>query len=216
MGDLLSYLIPMALASGVSPMMFSEQMLVLSGSGGRWAALRYLAGTATIVLVVVGLVLTIGRTVSLPSAPRLSAGLDLALGALLVVIALLVRVRGDRRPRHPKAAGQSHHRHHAAYAFGLFSMATNFTTLPLVVAASKNVASSGVGPAGIAVGVVVVVVGACLPAWLPLLIDRLPGARRAVEDLSHFVDTHGRTLLVLALAGIGLFLIVKGIVESPW
>lgn len=203
---LLSVLVPVALAAGVSPMMFSEQLLLLGTSDGRRAGRRYLAGTATVLAVLIAAVVTLGGSLALPHAPTLSAGLDVVLGLTLLAVAVLVHLRRPRPRRRKNTRGSQ-----AAFGFGVFSMATNFTTLPLVVAAAKNIASSGVSVFWQVIAVLILLVGACLPAWLPLVIDRLPEGRRILDSISQGLEKHDKTITVAALAIVGVLLTVKGV-----
>ena len=137
---LLSVLVPVALAAGVSPMMFSEQLLLLGTSDGRRAGRRYLAGTATVLAVLIAAVVTLGGSLALPHAPTLSAGLDVVLGLTLLAVAVLVHLRRPRPRRRKNTRGSQ-----AAFGFGVFSMATNFTTLPLVIRSQEHCIQRGVG-----------------------------------------------------------------------
>ena len=91
-----------------------------------------------------------------------------------------------------------------ALAFGVVSMATNITTLALVVPAAKEVAASDLGPAGRAVAVIVLVVLASIPAWSPVALTEVaPGpAERGLRALSDLIRRRGRLLTVACLAGV--------------
>lgn len=213
MGHLFSILVPVSLAAAVSPMMFSEQLLLLGGRDGRTAARRFALGALGVVLLVVAVVMTVGAGLSLPRALRLSAGLDVTLGALLLVLAVVVHRRGERRPRPSGSeSGSAPRGARAAFAFGVFSMATNVTTLPLLVVGSKDVAASGVPVLGAAVALGLLVCGASAPAVVPLVLDLLPGGRRVLEQVAGLLARHSRAIAVVVLAGAGLLFVVKGTV----
>ena len=83
----------------------------------------------------------------------------------------------------------------------MISMATNFTTLALLVPGAKVIASSDLGVAGRAVTIAVLVVLAAIPAWLPVALTRVaPGpTARGLDALSRFITLHGRTLVVVVV-----------------
>ena len=204
--------LPLSLAAGISPMMLSEQMLLLAGRGGRRSALAYVAGTATIVLALLAAVLAIGANLELPRAPRLSGRVDVTVGALLLVLAVV----GARRP-HPvtKRPDTPHERggFGRSYAFGLFAMATNVTTLPMVIAAGKDVVAHGSDGAVVLLGMSVILVGACLPAWAPLVLAQVPGGSALLDRLPHLIAANGRRIVILAITAAGVFCLVKGVLQ---
>ncbi|MEI2778435.1 MAG: GAP family protein [Tetrasphaera sp.] len=209
MTHLLSTLMPLCLAAGISPVMFSEQLLLVSGRGGRRSATAFAAGTVAVLAVLTALVVTVGGSLSLPRTPTLSARLDVALGGLLLALAALVR---KRAPRPPKPATTEPDRSVAsAFGFGVFSMATNLTTLPLVIAAAKDIAASGVSVVWMALAIALLLIGGCLPAWTPLVLERVPGGQRTMAAISDTLDRHGRSLVVLALGGAGVLFVSKGL-----
>jgi hypothetical protein len=92
---------------------------------------------------------------------------------------------------------------------------TNFTTLALVVPAAKEIASSDLDLAGRAVVIAVLVVLASTPVWLPLALRGVaPGpAVRGLIAISDLIGRRRRLLTVLVVAGLGLFLVVRGILR---
>ena len=211
---------PFAFAGALSPMMLTEQTVLLATADGRRAAARYALGASLVLLLFVGLVTLFGRAIALPSEPTLSSSLDIALGAvLLLVAALLVYLR--RRALDPaRDLGNSRREFsvgpHRALGFGAFSMATNITTLALVVPAAKIIAASGVALSGRVLLVVLLVAIAATPAWLPVALTRVaPGpAERVLDWIRDLIEQRGRQLVVLLLVGLGLFLIVRGILGT--
>jgi len=208
---LLLGLLPLALAAAVSPVMLTEQAVLLSGPGGRRAAWSYAAGTASVLGVLVAVVVTVGQSLSLPQAPRLSASLDLLVGAALVGLAALLRAGRRTRPARPTKNRSPL----GAYGFGVFSMATNVTSLALVVPAAKQIAASRQPDLVVAVAAALLVVVVCLPAWAPVALTAVDPARasRVLARLRDLIDRHGRTLVVALVAAGGVYLLLKGVVR---
>lgn len=211
---LLLVLVPLGLASSVSPVMLTEQTVLLAGPQGRRTARLYAAGTATVLVALVGGIVVLGQSLSLPKAPHIGASLDLLLGtALLALAAALRHWRPVDRSTPERARRQM--RPPAAYAFGVFSMATNITTLALVVPAAKEIGSSAVAAWEGVVAAALLVTVACVPAWGPVaLVSVAPDTAGSVLDrVESLIHRHGRLLVVLLIAAAAAFLLVRGIVR---
>jgi threonine/homoserine/homoserine lactone efflux protein len=211
---LLVVLVPLGLAASVSPVMLTEQTVLIAGPEGRRSGLMFAAGTATVLAVLVGSVVLVGQSLSLPRAPHLNASLDLCLGGLLLVLAVLLR---RRRTRERDSERRTHGRMSApaAFAFGIFSMATNVTTLALVVPAAKEAASRHLALWEGLLAAALLVVLASAPAWGPVALEAAAPrtAARFLDRLNHVIHSHGRLLVVLLIAAAGAFLVVRGIVS---
>jgi threonine/homoserine/homoserine lactone efflux protein len=101
----LALVIPLGLAGAVSPVMLTEQTVLLARPDGGRAATRYAAGVALTTFVIVVAIVLFGRAISLPTEPHLNATLDLVLGLVLVNVAVLVLVSGQRQGRSPRRTG---------------------------------------------------------------------------------------------------------------
>jgi Sap, sulfolipid-1-addressing protein len=217
----LALVLPLGLGGAVSPVMLTEQTVLLAGPGGVRAGTRFALGAIIALTLIVIAVVLFGRAISLPTDTQLDATLDLILGAILLVAAIVVfalgrrqRGSGARVGEHGRRAGVSR-RDRAALPFGAFAMATNFTTLALIVPAAKEVSSAGVGVAGRMVLVVLLVVLASAPAWAPVVLTLVaPGtSKRALTALGEQITRHGRAASVVLLGAAGLFLVGRGIVR---
>ena len=173
----LAVVIPLGLGGAVSPVMLTEQTVLLAGPDGGRAGLRYTAGVVLTTFVIVVAFVLFGRAISLPTEPHLDATLDLVVGLVLVFVAVLVLVSGRRRSGAPSRKGgddrgpSGAHQAGAAFAFGVFSMATNVTTLVLIAAAAKEIARADVEIAAAAALLIVVLVGlVSMPAWVPVAL----------------------------------------------
>jgi hypothetical protein len=209
----LALVVPFGLAGAISPVMLIEQTVILAGPDGKRASTRYAEGAAVTLLLFVSVLVVFGRAISLPQEPHLDATLDIVIGAVLMVFALAIRWHRPRQPNTDR--GRRGMRPGEALGFGVFSMATNFTTLALSVPAAKEIASSDVDLVGRAVLIAVLVVLASTPAWLPIILRAVaPGAAvRGLVALSDVIEHRGRLLTVLVVGGLGLFLVVRGILR---
>jgi hypothetical protein len=209
---LLLVLVPLGLASSVSPVMLTEQTVLLAAPEGRRTGLLYAAGTATVLVAIVGGIVALGQSLALPATPHLNASLDLLVGVLLLALAVALRFW---RPRSHPAERRTRERMSppAAYAFGVFSMATNITTLALVVPAAKEIAAGHVAAWEGAVAAALLVAVACVPAWGPVaLVSVAPGTAGGLLDrFETLIQRHGRLMVVLLIAAAGAFLVVRGI-----
>ena len=211
--QVLAVVVPLGLAGAVSPVMLTEQTVLLARPDGRRVATRYAAGAALTLLVFTSLLVVFGRAIPLPQEPHLDATLDLVLGASLVALAVVLRLR---RPRETKArAARRELGGSAALAFGVVSMATNGTTLALVTPAAKEIAASDLGLAGRAVLVIALVGLASTPAWSPVALTEVaPGpAERALRAFADLIKRRGRMLTVVCLAAFGALLVLRGIIR---
>jgi len=207
----LALVLPLALGGALSPVMLTEQTVLLAGPGGAAAAVRYAAGVIVTLLAIVLALLLFGRAISLPTAPHLDASLDVVLGVGLLLAAALVHRLGNRPPR-------THHRsdlREAAFPFGVVSMATNVTTIALVTPAAKAISVADTDVVGRAILVVVLVGIASVPAWGPVALTRLaPGpGERLLAALGAFVQRRGRDVAVALLAVAGLLLLGRGVIR---
>ena len=173
--QVLGVVVPLGLAGALSPVMLTEQTVLLAAPDGRRAAGRYAAGAALALLVFAVVLVLFGRSISLPQEPHLDATLDLVLGTLLVALAVLLRLAAARAS--PGRHGARELGPGAALAFGVGAMATNVTTLALVVPAAKEIAASDLGVPGRAVVVVVLVALASAPAWVPVALTAVAPGR---------------------------------------
>ena len=212
--------IPLGLGGAVSPVMLTEQTLLLAGTDGGRAGRLYAAGVVVTAFAFVIAFVLFGHALSLPTEPHLDAQLDIVVGSVLVGVAALVFVSGRRRSESPSSGGGddggvsgSHHAR-AAFPFGVFSMATNFTTLALIAAAAKEISKAD-EVAGEAVLVLVLVVLVSMPAWVPVALTRVaPGpTQRGLAAVRDQIARRGRGFTVGLLIAAGLFFIGRGLIR---
>lgn len=206
---LLGTVLPLALLGAVSPLIFVTVSTLLAGRG-RGAALRYALGAALVLALVVALgagLLGAGLT-SLVERELASRVVDGVLGVLLLGYAVL-QARSVRRDEHaPHPAPGS--RDGDPFPLGVTAMATNFTTLPLLLSAGQHVGAARLPLAESLPVLLLVVLLALTPAWLPLVLGAVAPRlleRRRPRRGERRPSPVGQWLPVLAcLLGAGLLL----------
>ncbi|UJA20331.1 hypothetical protein HJD18_08990 [Thermoleophilia bacterium SCSIO 60948] len=215
----LSVLIPLSAGGAISPMMFTEQ-IVLLGTRGPRAAWQFALGATLALLVIVVLLVFVGSIIELPSKPTLSASLDIVLGGVLVVLGASIEyvgrhpLRRRKRPeKDPENASGVVEGHAAAFPFGVFSMVTNFTTIAVVTVAAKQIAAAKTDTPGRIFLVAFLVAVCSFPAWAPPLTTKLSptSGQRLLETLRRLITDHGRQAVAVLVVLAGLYLLAKGI-----
>lgn len=217
----LAVVIPLGLGGAVSPVMWTEQSVLLARPDGGKAAVRYAAGVAATAFAIIVAFELFGRAISLPAEPHLDATLDLVLGLILVGIAVLVHVSGRRRVGSPSRQGgdeespRGSRSAHAAFPFGVFAMATNVTTLALMAPATKEISRADLEIGAEAVLIIVLVGLVSMPAWVPLALTRVaPGpSQRGLAAVRDLIARRGRAATVVLLVVAGLFFVGRGLVD---
>ena len=214
--EVLILIIPFGLAGAVSPVMLIEQTVLLAGKDGRRVGRRFAAGGFLVMTAWITLLVLFWRAIYLPEEPRLDASLDLIIGLLLILVALVIRHGRNRRPGKEKpGTTRSGLGPRAAFGFGAFAMATNFTTIALVVPGAKAIASGDIDLPERAVLVLVLATIVSTPAWLPVALTAVaPGpAQRGLRAIGEFIQNYGRRLTVILVGALGLLLVVRGILH---
>lgn len=208
---LLALVVPLGLAGAVSPVLLTEQTVLLSTPGGRRIGRVFALGAILTLTAFVVVLVLFGRSIELPKTPHLNAQLDVVVGVLLLALALVLRLRQQAKPKATKPKGEMSVR--GAFSFGCFAMATNFTTLALMVPAAKEVASSQLDVAGRAVAAIVLIALASIPAWLPLLLTAIvpETADRILVRMNDLTSKRGRQIGQWLLIGVGVYFSARGI-----
>ncbi len=217
----LAVIIPLGLAGAISPVMLTEQTVLLAGPNGGRAAAHYAAGVVLTTVAIVVAIVLLGRALSLPTEPHLDATLDIIVGLVLVNLAVLVLVAGRRRGRSPsRQEGDDRDASRArpalaVFAFGVFAMATNFTTLALIAPAAKEISRTDAEIAAATVLVLVLVSLVSMPAWVPVALNRIaPGpSQRGLAAVRDQIARRGRGFTIAVLSAAGLFFIARGLIH---
>lgn len=224
---LIALVLPLALAAAVSPMLMTEQTMLLAAPDGRRRARLFALGVIATLTVILGLLAAFGRLISLPKQPHLSDGLDIVIGVGLLLLAAGLAYRrrhvqssstGTSSDASPEPAAQdtssARRGDLGLIGFGSFSMATNFTSLALITPIAKDIATSKVELLGRGLVLALVVAIVSLPVWLPQALTRLAPntAPEALSTLNDLVRRHGAQLVNLALLIAGTYLTLRGVI----
>ena len=210
MGRLLSQVVPLALGAAISPVLFVLTLTTLTGARPLVRGLALTAGAAVPLVVIGSFAFAIGG--SLHASHTTKAAIDLALGVLLVLVAVRALAKGPAEPKPPDGP-----KHTAgpvrSFALGFAAMITNVTTLALYLPAMKLIATSHVSRADRALAHVIVALITLAPAAVPVaLVAVAPGSsRRVLGAVSRFMTDHRRAIPVVLGFGFGAWLIVKGL-----
>lgn len=194
--------LPLALLSAVSPMIFVNATTIQLAAGMR-ATLRYVLGNAAIVVLisVVGAGLLGAAFTSFVEREVVSAGVDFALAAVLLAYGVHQwRQRGPQQV-HPVTAT-------SAMSRGVVTMSTNFTSIPLILAASQHLGASS-WPVWLVLPALVATMAVTLtPAWLPLVLAvALPHVLETVQARQDHAPHNGLGNKVAALLPVGTCLL---------
>ncbi len=168
------------------------------------AAITYALGAVMLFVLV-----ELGATGSIHRTP--SAAVDLALGVLLIVLAIYLY---RRRPRTPKASGNSKidrylRSRRLAFVLGLTLYAV---PSPIYVGAVKEVADAKLSSSDQLLALLAIVAVMLWLIELPMLMllavpDR---ASSVLERINRWFALRGRLLAVILSAAAGIFLIIEG------
>jgi|HubBroStandDraft_3_1064219.scaffolds.fasta_scaffold38886_3 hypothetical protein len=173
------------------------------------ASATYASGALTLLLLS-----GLGATGSRHRAP--SATIDLALGVILILVAILLRRRWRTPPKPGRDSKIERYLQSRRLAFVLGVVLYGLPS-PVYLGAVKGIADAKLSTAGELLALAVTVV---LMLWLielPMLMlltvpDR---ASSELERINAWFARHGRRLVVLACFAAGAYLIVRGFVDLP-
>jgi hypothetical protein len=210
MTDLLAQIVPLALASAISPVIFLLQLNTLTGPRPLTRGAALTAGAALVLIVVSTLGVALGGT-GFSERETLQAVINIVFGVLLAAVGLFALLRPPKpKPPDPDPSPASPRRSFLAGAGG---MATNVTTFALYTPALALIAGSGLplGQRGLA-GLVILLI-ALMVAWVPLLLAAVvPGAStRLLPWLGRWMNDNNRWISVALGLGFGIVLFAKGV-----
>jgi hypothetical protein len=215
----LLHILPFAIGAAISPALLgaSLELLVQFGKRGARMLVLYLLGAATVVASAVTLALVLPQRAPTDASRVINDIVDVSLGALLLVIAMVLVVRKPSPvPPHRRGFGQKLATSRWVGAgipgLGVFMMVTNFSTLVLLLAGSHELASLGVDPLVRGIGYVMLGVGALAPILLPLVwvLVQPTVAMRELESVNGIITRRGRVIGIVVSALTGVYLLARG------
>lgn len=215
LSSLLLFVLPVSLLAAVSPIVFLNASTVLTNFGQRGAR-QFLGGNA-LVLSFIGLVTlgVLGEGIAALAEDELASRIvEVILGALLFGYGVVLwrSYLRSRAPESPEQDQLHHARRHGLFAFGMLGMATNYTTLPLYVAAGQRI---GVAPIGLVWRVLLlalVTVIVLAPAWLPMMAVRVsPGGGRLSPKTRSRIASGTRLATIIACFVGGTLLMLRAV-----
>lgn len=221
MGELLATVLPLALGAAVSPTLAALVIAVLASDDDPVRRAAALAAGAALPLVLISVVSLVavhaaGAAARGPAHSTLDGVVDLVFAALLAAIAW--RALQPTPTQQERQAGRAERAPGGAaryVALGAGIMLVNASTLALVVPAMKDIGRAGVPVGQEIAAVMVVLVVALIPAWLPVVLrvafpDR---TTRLLKPVGRWMYDHQRALAGWVSAAFAAYLLVRGALE---
>ena len=208
MSDLLTRVVPLALAAAINPS--GILMLVALLATARRTAFFLSAGFCAVFIAFGVIVTAFGlRLGARPTTT--SAVIDIVAAALIAYLgihALRKRAAGD-------SAGKKHHRLGAAggLAAGLALAATDFSSVVPYLVALKDIAIADLGAADAATALAVFLVICLAPMIVPVALTYAApqAAERALGPLRRVLTRHSNTIIAVVCFVLAAYLAAKGI-----
>lgn len=216
MGHLLAAIFPLALGAAVSPVVLMTEVLALSSAERpKLKGWLVIAGCALMLGSYEVLILMIGSHVSAGKHPHPLEDTIVGFGGATLLGWLLLRSWNSRgHDRGPGVLGKlSGAKAGAFFGFGLLIMATNVSTLILVLPAVRLITHAHVSPLDQFIALGMLTVFGLLPALGPAVLVSALGTRgaRLSASLNAFVGAHGDQLTIGLEAVFFAYFLFKGI-----
>ena len=198
-----------------SPTMYAGMLLVLASNHPRERALAAWIGSVA-TAIVIGVVAVTGASAAGARTPgTLSGVIDVALGALLVALAIRRIFREQKETVKGRRFDFSSTEPQLLRftVLGLLLTVTNPTSLGSFLAAAKLTVDSGLGfwqeSLAMALGVFYVALPVLIPLVLVLLAPR--SSRRLLKAFNDALQKYGKYIIIAIILLLGAYLIHKGI-----
>lgn len=214
MADLIARTAPLMLAAASNPAVIGIVVLLLTSTDRPLLrAGAFVAGFGAVLALigVVGLAFFRHSTVTFGPAGGLFAWVDIAIGAGMLAFAVITWVRRD------SAADQTglleRARPAAFFAVGAVFMITDTSAIVALVPLLRDIAVAGVGAFERAAALTLtwIVVIAPIAAPLGICVVAPHRSRRILDSLRRGIDRYGYLIAIAVFAGIGGYLLVRGI-----
>jgi threonine/homoserine/homoserine lactone efflux protein len=203
--------IPSALGAAIYPPALLFVAFLLARPQPRKRALMFLSGAMAVTLGVgvAVVVLLRGVVVENPWHRSISPWIDLVLGLLLILFAVVVALRPPRGPKKTRRRRE----------LGLLSLFTiglvMYSPSPLYLASLHAIAKGHAGATATALSIVLVAAIYMLMAEVPVVAHVIwPEATlRTVTAINDWLSRHGRALICVAAAVFGTYLVISAVVH---
>lgn len=219
---LLARVLPLGLASTISPTMLVFATLTITTYRGKARLAAYILGW-TLAIGAVGVLVVAGAARAHRTAPGVSGIVDLTLAALALLMAGYTIVSARRKrgsPQPPKQPQPSASRPRLVLFFGLgiAGLLTDISSLIPYVAAVKEVGIAGAAVPDKAAAAFLLWFLITLPLLVPLAIVIVApsSSQRILDPMQAWLKKHGVTIAVAVLLAIAAYLLVRGGLELRW
>jgi hypothetical protein len=218
MGELLSKVVPLSVGAAFSPTLLALLLVILTGKRSIARAGAFVVGVLVVFAGLTFMGLAISHTThSSPAQKEITRAIDVMAGALLLVLALGMFLRGllhdpatpdDSPPKPERNPGLV-----SAFVLGVVIMLSNFSTILLYLPAMRAISASRVADGDKVLAVAI----ALLITLSPVIViygmaALLPGRSRPVLDALHgFIDRNARTIGIVVEVVFGVYLVIKGL-----
>jgi hypothetical protein len=219
--SLLGLLLPLGIGAAISPVPTSICIMLLSTRKPLINAIVFLTGYSAVLVAIGVLALTVfGGAVGGGSEPgerslAIKGTIDTVFGVLFLIFALKMWLKStDPNAPPPRwIAAISSISTGEALLFGLFTMGTNFTSLPLYISGLKEIVTANIGTAGrifaLTLFILLVVVELLVPVVVYALAPRRAGAFLGVAR--QWLEKNNRVITIFVFVVFGILLLVRGI-----
>lgn len=208
---MLLQIMPYAFGAAVSPLLLVTSILILSQPKRPKQQCFVFSLGALATITTIALLLFFVMHVRAPASdPTMTADIiHIVAGIALLALAAHSWHRGSAANKPARVSG--HASYAKAFVLGLALMLSNFTTIIMFIPAGVELQTAG--DAVRSAGLVLMVMFAMLPIWLPLLLLTAMGKRgeKLLGALSRFMAKHGHEVTAGFVGLIGLYVLLRGI-----
>lgn len=208
---MLLQIMPYALGAAVSPLLLVTSILILSQpKRPKQQCFVFSLGALVMITTIALLLFFVMHVRAQASDPTMTADIvHIVAGIALLALAAHSWHKGSAANKPARVS--SHASYAKAFVLGLALMLGNFTTIIMFIPAGVELQASG--DAVRSAGLVLMVLFAMLPIWLPLLLVTAMGKRgeKLLGALSSFMAKHGHEVTAGFVGLIGLYVLLRGI-----
>jgi hypothetical protein len=214
-----SQALALALAASIYPPAVAAVIALGRGAEVRSRVFAFVLAAGLVTYAVGALILyalvELGATGSRHLTP--GAAVDLALGVLLMLLALRLHRRRPDPATAPASSGPSRIKRYLESRRLAFVLGLTLYVLPspIYIGAVKAIADANLSTSGELASLVGVVAVMLWMVELPMLMLLVVPDRAAstLERINLWFTRHGRSLAIVVAAGVGVYLIVKGLLQ---